>query len=98
MNLKSFKEMIKKAFLSLFLVAALACTANPRVDPQVDATYNLKADPQQEVITKYLVELIENYHYKKTSLNDSLSSVIFDNYLKSLDEGRNYLLESDIKD
>ena len=98
MDIKSFKEMMKKIFLALFIVAALSCRANPRVDPQVDGSYNLTPDPQQEVVAKDLVEFIENYHYKKVSVNDSLSSVIFDNLLKELDEGRNYLLASDIKD
>jgi len=98
MDIKSFKEMLKKIFLALFIVAALSCRANPRVDPQVDGSYNLTPDAQQEVVAKDLIEFIENYHYKKVSVNDSLSSVIFDNFLKDLDEGKNYLLASDIKD
>src|SRR6476661_618585 len=97
MDIKSFKEMMKRIFLALFIVAALSCKANPRVDPQVDG-YNLKADPKQEIVAKDLVEFIESFHYKKVSVNDSLSSVVFDNFIKTLDEGRNYLLASDIKD
>jgi carboxyl-terminal processing protease len=98
MDIKYFKEMLKRIFLAVFIVAALSCTAKHRVDPQIDGSYNLTPDPQQGVIAKDLVEFIENYHYKKVSVNDSLSSVIFDNFLKALDEGKNYLLASDIKD
>ena len=41
--------------------------------------------------------ILDRYHYKQFDLNDSLSSIIFDQYLKSVDYGKNYLLESDIK-
>ncbi len=41
--------------------------------------------------------ILDRYHYKQFELNDSLSSIIFDRYLKSVDYGKNYLLESDIK-
>jgi carboxyl-terminal processing protease len=41
--------------------------------------------------------ILDRYHYKQFELNDSLSSIIFDRYIKSVDYGKNYLLESDIK-
>jgi len=41
--------------------------------------------------------ILDRYHYKQFELNDSLSSVIFDRYIESIDYGKNYLLESDIK-
>jgi carboxyl-terminal processing protease len=40
--------------------------------------------------------IISRYHYKKVKMNDSLSSVIFDRYLKMLDNNRLYFLASDI--
>src|SRR5690606_2388679 len=39
----------------------------------------------------------ETVHYKKVPFNDSLSSEIYDVYLKTLDEGKNYFLKSDIE-
>ncbi|WP_242689298.1 carboxy terminal-processing peptidase [Pedobacter sp. SYSU D00535] len=90
--------MLKKIFLSLFVVAAIACKANLRVNTNVDGSNNLKPEPQQMLVAKELVKAIENYHYKKVKVNDSISSVIFDRYLKRMDEGRNYLLASDIKE
>ncbi|WP_237488068.1 carboxy terminal-processing peptidase [Hufsiella ginkgonis] len=89
--------MLKNKVLALFILAALACKANPRVVADVPGSNNLKADLQQEVIVKNLVDLFEKYHYKNVPLNDSLSSVIFDRYLKNLDQGHNYLLASDVK-
>src|SRR5699024_3396519 len=40
---------------------------------------------------------IEGAHYKKVKVDDSLSSKILDKYINQLDQGRSYLLASDIK-
>jgi len=40
--------------------------------------------------------ILSRYHYNKFQLGDSLSSVIFDRYIKSLDPSRSYFLRSDI--
>jgi carboxyl-terminal processing protease len=98
MDFKSFKEMLKKIFLALFVVAALACSANPRVNLTVDGSSNLQPDAKQAVIAKELVAFIEARHYKNVEVNDSLSSLIFDNFIKGMDEGKNYFLASDIKE
>lgn len=95
MDYKSFQEMLKKIFLALFIIAAFACNASPRVvisdDPE-----QLKPNTQQEVILKEVINLFENISYKKVPFNDSLSSVVFDNYIKTIDEGKNYFLQQDI--
>ncbi len=90
--------MLRQLFLGLFIAATLACSADPRVRVEVVGSLNLKPDAQQQVVVKELVEVIENYHYKKVILNDSISSIVFDNYIKSLDAGRNYFLASDMAD
>src|SRR5690606_32824190 len=95
MDYKSIQEMLKKVFLALFIVAAIACNASPRIALD-DKPGQLKPNTQQEVILKEVINLFENISYKKTPLNDSLSSVIFDNFEKTIDEGKNYLLKSDV--
>lgn len=40
--------------------------------------------------------ILSRYHYNRFQLGDSLSSVIFDRYIKSLDPSRSYFLQSDI--
>ncbi len=45
---------------------------------------------------KMITRLFLRYHYKKIKLNDSLSSVIFNNYIKMLDYNKLYFLQSDI--
>ncbi len=41
-------------------------------------------------------QILTTYHFKKIDLNDSLSSVILDNYLKTLDNNKSYFTQSDI--
>lgn len=40
--------------------------------------------------------ILSRYHYNRFQLGDSLSAVILDRYIKSLDPGRSYFLKSDI--
>ncbi|NEU08920.1 tail-specific protease [Flavihumibacter sp. R14] len=98
MNLKSVKEMLKRLYLAIFLFAALACQADPRVQAEVEGSSNLQPDAQQSVEAKELVGLIEKFHYKKVKVDDAFSSAVFDRYLKALDAGKSYFLQSDIKE
>lgn len=41
--------------------------------------------------------ILDNNHYSKLKLNDSLSSAILDAYVTNLDNNRSYFLESDVK-
>ena len=90
--------MLKKIYLALFLVAALACQADPRVKANVDGSANLQPDAEQSVVAKEIIKLIENYHYKKVKVDDAFSSTAFDRYIKALDPGRSYFLKSDVED
>lgn len=47
--------------------------------------------------TILITELLQRYHYNKVELGDSLSSVVFDSYLKSLDNSKLYFLNTDIE-
>lgn len=98
MDFKLFKEMLKRIFFVLFTAAVLACHAAPKTQPVVDGVTNVKPDEQQQLVIKEVVNLIESYNYKKLEINDSISSLILDKYIKSLDQGKNYFLASDIKE
>jgi carboxyl-terminal processing protease len=53
---------------------------------------------EQQVKTDIAVNmLLARYHYRKISLNDSLSEVVFDRYLQALDPNHMYFLQSDIR-
>lgn len=98
MDFKTVKEMLRKIFAITFTAAVLACTASPKAQKPVDGIPNIKPDEQQSLVTKEVVGLLENYNYKKPKLNDSISSIVFDRYIKALDPSRYYFLESDIKE
>lgn len=93
-----FKYMLKKVFSGLLIALAISCTATPRIDKEVAGSNNLKPDPQQGVIAKDISELLTSYTYKKVNLNDSISNLIFDRYIKNLDPNRIYFLDEDIKE
>ena len=45
---------------------------------------------------KVMSNILDNYHYRKIHLSDSLSSAILDAYLKELDNSKSYFIQSDI--
>lgn len=91
--------MLKKVFLGLFIAATIACSAAPRVvGIDVPGSNNLKPDPRQSQVTKEIADLVANLGYKKITLNDSIGSVIFNNYLKGLDGNKSYFIASDVQD
>lgn len=95
-DLTTVKDMFKKVYLVLVLAAALACKASPSKPVKVPGSTDLQPDEQQSVVCKQVASLISNYNYKKVDLNDSISEVIFNRYIKSLDENHSYFLASDV--
>jgi carboxyl-terminal processing protease len=96
-DLTTVKNMFKKVYLLVLLAAALACKASPSKPIKVAAS-DLVPDEQQVIVCKKIAELITNYNYKKVELNDSISTIVFNRYIKSLDENHSYFLASDVKD
>jgi len=75
-------------FVSIFHLQAQEATSTEEL--QAEAIH------QQKAIL--ILGLIENYHYRKIPLKDSLSEVIFEEYIASLDGNHLYFIESDMKD
>jgi len=57
----------------------------------------LKPKPVYGKEARVVSYILDNNHYRKIRLNDSLSSVILDQYVKELDNSRTYFLSSDIQ-
>src|ERR1700679_995088 len=93
-DLKNVKDMLKKLYLVLVLGAALACKAAPPKHVKVTGSNDIQPDAQQSIACKTIAELISNYNYKKVELNDSISKVVYNRYLKEMDESHNYFLAS----
>jgi len=57
----------------------------------------LEPDMEQRYASSIATRFLTNYHYKRTRLDDDLSSEIFDSYLELLDPNRIYFLAGDIE-
>jgi len=97
MDFKLFKEMLRRILFVTFTAAVIACQAAPKPQLKVEGIENIQPDVQQGLVCKQVVELIENYNYKKIKINDSISSLILDRYIKSLDPSRTYFTSADLK-
>ena len=102
MSIKLSKQMKKLIAVIIILVAAniyFASTGGTEYsyNQDKDSTGVLEPASYQSRVDKLVNAIISRYHYKKTDLNDSLSSVIFDKYLNTLDFSHSYFLASDIE-
>lgn len=64
---------------------------------QGDTLAVLEPSPKYLKETYLINNNLKHYHYRKLDLGDSLSKVIFDNYLESLDYNKTYFLKNDIE-
>jgi carboxyl-terminal processing protease len=69
------------------VIAAVESSAPLQLEPDMDQRY------ASNIATRFLT----NYHYKRTRLDDQLSSEIYDSYLELLDPNRVYFLAGDIE-
>jgi len=103
-DLKDTKDMLKKLYIVLLLGSAVACQAASEKMPvlkpmvKVKGSNDIEPDAQQSIVARTVTLYISQGNYKKVPINDSVSTLVFNRYIKSLDENRNYLLASDIKD
>lgn len=67
-----------------------------RSTPMETSGDDLKPSISQEKVETLVAKLLTTYHYRKVQLNDSLSSVVWNNYLKEVDNNKTYLLASDV--
>jgi carboxyl-terminal processing protease len=81
------RHVALSAGLFLLLQVSVGAPADSTLHPK--ATYGKEAS--------VMAYLLENSHYRKTRFSDSLSAVIFDRYVSSLDNSRAYFLASDIR-
>ncbi|MDJ1504625.1 carboxy terminal-processing peptidase [Xanthocytophaga agilis] len=58
---------------------------------------DLTPTSDQSKVSVLIAQILSQGHYQKTTLNDSLSSQLLDNYLKNLDYNRMYFLASDVQ-
>lgn len=82
-----------KRLLYVFLAGLIAWNAQAGVPGD---TTELKAKPIYGKEAKIVSYILDNNHYRKIGLNDSLSSVILNEYLDALDNNKTYFTAQDI--
>jgi carboxyl-terminal processing protease len=60
-------------------------------------TLELKSKPIFGKEARVISYILDNNHYRKIKLNDSLSAAILERYIKELDNSKTYFLASDVK-
>ncbi len=69
-------------FVTLNFSRGVACS---EINTYSDSLKVLKPKPEHSAETNAVLTLLNNYHYRKTFIDDSLSSTVFDNFFESLD-------------
>ena len=85
-----------RRFLSLsaaFLSVASLVTTSPSFAESKPA----KADPTEKMVGTLIKTYLSQYHYTGKNLDDSLSKNAFDEFVKKVDYGKQFLLQSDVK-
>lgn len=70
---------------------------DPKTHLQLDTNAVLQPEHYHNKINQVVTSLLLHHHYEKSKLNDSLSEIIFNNYIESLDRNKLYFLKSDIE-
>ncbi|MEM7107394.1 MAG: carboxy terminal-processing peptidase [Bacteroidota bacterium] len=85
---------MRKIIVSLGLIVAVV-SAYGGILSTADSL-ELKPKPHYGQEARLVSQILTTYHYKKMALDDSLSSVILDNYITTLDNNKSYFVQSDI--
>ena len=88
--------MIKTTFLSLFILTQFAVFAITGDSTRTEYK-TILPEEQHAIVLQASMEIVAANHYNKFKLDDQFSSQAFDNYLKHLDPGKVYFLQSDIQ-
>ncbi len=84
--------------LSLLVVVFLHGKTQGKLEVATYQQGDLQPTDTQRKVERLVFGILSNYHYRKVPVNDSLSSKIFDAYLKNLDPNKVYFLASDIEE
>src|SRR5688572_21687380 len=87
--------MIKK-LMSAGVLSLAVLTSSMAFGGYPADTVKLKPKPVYGKEAKVVVGILDDNHYRRIKLNDSLSSVILDSYILSLDYNKTYFLAKDI--
>ncbi len=94
---------MKKLFqFFIFFVFVYGCSAQSHdalieENAVIDTNKVVEPSIQHTKEARIISTIFSRYHYKKVKLNDSLSQVVFNNFINTLDHNKLYFYESDIE-
>ena len=86
---------LSKLFLAAGITLAIIATPSQATVKGVGAEV-LAPLPIHATTTQNIVDALSSRHYVQATLNNELSSRIFDTYIEDLDPSKSYLLQSDV--
>ncbi|MGW8122237.1 carboxy terminal-processing peptidase [Roseivirga echinicomitans] len=88
-----------KLLKKLIIIPALVFLSSTNIYASGTSDTTKYLQPKSEHIKEAIMvtQILDFFHYRDVDLNDSLSSVIMDNFIESLDASKNYFLAADIK-
>lgn len=89
------KDILRISIASAFLTVGVGAGAVTN-SPEVEDLPVLQQETQHSVAAKRVSALFTRAHYKEISLDDTLSQLIYERYLESLDHNKQVFLKSDI--
>ena len=99
---KTIMNVMKVLFVvGIIIIAANFFLAGPTkinydLDDSSDTVRVLEPKNYFSLENQLVTTMLSRYHYKRFNLDDSLSSIIFDQYLENLDNSKVYFYSSDI--
>ena len=88
---------LRKHLIVGALLGLLVALSSAGISPAISSVSTLTAEAHHDRTLKLINYFVERYHYRKTKLDDLLSSQILDRYLGALDVNRSYFLADDIE-
>jgi carboxyl-terminal processing protease len=88
----NFNRLKRYIIVGLGVIMPLLSVANVKRD----SVTILKPAAKHTLEVALSMDILNKYHYLKIEMNDSLSSVIFNNYFSALDNNRSYFTQSDL--
>ena len=88
---------LRKYLIVGTLLGLLVALSSAGISPAISSVSTLTAEAHHDRTLKLINYFVERYHYRKTKLDDLLSSQILDRYLDALDVNRSYFLADDIE-
>jgi carboxyl-terminal processing protease len=83
-------------FILFLLISTLFAQKTKNENGIIDTNKVLVPDHYHSKVNQVVATILTKYHFKKTDIDDSLSSMVLDNMVKSLDFNKVYFLQSDI--